>query len=1176
MNIIKSLKKLKLKLMFVSLLLLFCFSGLSLYASDLIIGVKTYENYDFGDYRFFGYGIAQKISRDFSYIPQTIATDRLEMEFTLKVIGTEDNQKLAKLHSLDLIVFGSYDINENEIIINNKLFFASAEQTMETKAVKGNLSDLPEVLNRNTNAIIELINNNKEKLSKLKTNINLSDKVKFLVENPMTYNNDAFLNFSKGFSRILINEFDEAISICESVTKSDFNFIENHEILGLAYERGKNETEKAYKAYTNMQTLASSINDAYYLIKSLIHKASIEISLKQGKNAIKTLSEAEKLAQTNNYTNLIAEIYETYSDYYLSIGETNETVAYLNKAYDKYYKETKQLHKAGETIINIGLVWKNIQNYEKAIENFQKALSIFQEGYNYQNRFDALFYIGETYAELKDFLEAEKYLMQALKIAQSSLDLELNIRALMKLGVVFSDQESFESAIEYEKTALELAQEIQHVRYAARINYNIATIYFKAKNHNATENHFEKAINEIRKLNSSYELNKMMFDIGTFFLEQGDFQSAYKYLKSAYDFFVEEQLVENAVMSAYYLSCVAQILGTGRQKENYTDAVKKYLTNNELLLKKLIINLYLVGYENYLQNQYDYSSVFFQKALEVSRLGGYDYYICLSAYHLGVTYFDADDLLEAEKKFSEVEKSIKSANNKELEANTHFYLGSIRYLNGKLDEAHRNFQEAIKIFKNFNDTRNLARTYKKISSIYYQSKDYKKAILEIEKSIKLYRTLNQTGDLADALYEKGKFLFETNNLAQSEKLFNEAKDFYQKSNQASGIADCLFFTALIEHQANKNEQALQTLSASFEKYKEAKNIKGMAEALFQIGVIYYRANSFENSVKILIEALTLVDVNAETELVMQIKHYMGKSYYSYTDFDNAVKLLSESLELATEIENLDYEADNRYFLGLSFMQLKDKTNAEKNLLTSLKLYKEINSDEKLPQNYYSLGIFYYFDNRFTDCVKILTEGLQFTSNENKIKPKLYYYIALSQEETNPAEAVNNLQSALQLFVNHNDNYFTSRVLYNLGQIFMSLNQAEKAADAFEKCKEYSETVENDLQFSFSSYYLGILYLKQKKVDVSIKNLNFSMEYFKKVDNKYQYANSLYYLGLAYSFKNNQKALDFLLEATEIFKNLNEAYNLYNCYKSLADVYENLGNTDKQKEYESKTEEINLE
>ena len=208
-----------------------------------------------------------------------------------------------------------------------------------------------------------------------------------------------------------------------------------------------------------------------FLYKYAYYEESIEVNLR-----FIRLSE-----DTNGQNETTAKSYGNIGLVYRNLGDYNKALDYYFKALEirKDVFGEKHPNTAG-TYGNIGVVYHNLEDYDKALEFYNKALEIDKDVLGENHHDTAISYnnIGVVYDELGDYDKALEYHNKALEIKKEVLGEKHASTAMSynNIGNVYDDLGDYDKALEYHNKALEIFEEVlgEFHPYTQQIIQNIS------------------------------------------------------------------------------------------------------------------------------------------------------------------------------------------------------------------------------------------------------------------------------------------------------------------------------------------------------------------------------------------------------------------------------------------------------------------------------------------------------------------------------------------------------------------------------------------------------------------------------------------------------------------------------------------------------------------------------
>ena len=143
---------------------------------------------------------------------------------------------------------------------------------------------------------------------------------------------------------------------------------------------------------------------------------------------------------------------------------------------------------------NIGIIYKEQNEFSKALDIYFKALSISESLNNKNTSARLLGNIGTLYIDKKEFRKSLEYFAKALKLEEETGNKDGMATDLGNSGLAYQDLKEYDKAFEQFKKALELHTESGNKSGIARLTGNIGGLYLTKKDYKNAEPYLLKAL----------------------------------------------------------------------------------------------------------------------------------------------------------------------------------------------------------------------------------------------------------------------------------------------------------------------------------------------------------------------------------------------------------------------------------------------------------------------------------------------------------------------------------------------------------------------------------------------------------------------------------------------------------------------------------------------------------
>ncbi|MEP4534773.1 MAG: tetratricopeptide repeat protein [Cyclobacteriaceae bacterium] len=202
----------------------------------------------------------------------------------------------------------------------------------------------------------------------------------------------------------------------------------------------------------------------------------------------------------------------------------------LEKFLDSYqmYVEIQDTTRMSQLLSNIGLVYKNIDDYDNSLLHYRKALKLVPEQ-DISSRSRMINNIGVVFQRMQQYDTAEFFLRQSLTL-KSELDDEKGMaNTLTNLGIIAFEKGEFEQAIDYHQQSLILETKLKSDEGIAKSLNNIGSTYLALKHYKGAVEYARRAL-EISKRLGTKEQMKQAYETLTLCAEnRNDFRSAFQF-----------------------------------------------------------------------------------------------------------------------------------------------------------------------------------------------------------------------------------------------------------------------------------------------------------------------------------------------------------------------------------------------------------------------------------------------------------------------------------------------------------------------------------------------------------------------------------------------------------------------------------------------------------------------
>ncbi len=255
--------------------------------------------------------------------------------------------------------------------------------------------------------------------------------------------------------------------------------------------------------------------------------ASVEIMKTRESQALDSLSKSNFRDQRAVLLSNIGAVYKTMGEYDKAIEYFQENLRIQEEVGNKL-----QMARVRSNIANVYFAFEI--DFEKALEYYKISLELF-EAHVKEDPEDkrgprelAQTYVnlGIVYKELDNPDLARQSFSKALEFFTASGDMAMVARTQKEIGIVLLEEGNYEEALQSVQTSLEYNQEIGQRKEEAEDLKNIGKIYYHLDNYPQALEYMNQSLVISRELDLKREMFDVYRDMSNVYREMGDYKSA--------------------------------------------------------------------------------------------------------------------------------------------------------------------------------------------------------------------------------------------------------------------------------------------------------------------------------------------------------------------------------------------------------------------------------------------------------------------------------------------------------------------------------------------------------------------------------------------------------------------------------------------------------------------------
>lgn len=239
-----------------------------------------------------------------------------------------------------------------------------------------------------------------------------------------------------------------------------------------------------------------------------------------------------------------------------------------------------------EALNKMGVVYRNLNNYDKAFDVYNRALRISEQiGDSIQTAF-SLNNIGGIYRLQGNYNEALTYIFNALKIFERHNYLDGMSFCAINIGLIYRRQNLPEKALEYLTKTLEIREQIKDYSGKALAINLIAEVYFEIGRTEEAYKYYLKVEKEYEKLDDQKGLAAAWIGLAQVFLRKNELQNSLAYALKANTLSKKVSYIEGIAYSYNRLARIYNLLGQNEKAlSSLREAYKISEASNEIQIK---------------------------------------------------------------------------------------------------------------------------------------------------------------------------------------------------------------------------------------------------------------------------------------------------------------------------------------------------------------------------------------------------------------------------------------------------------------------------------------------------------------------------------------------------------------------------------------------------------------
>jgi serine phosphatase RsbU (regulator of sigma subunit) len=376
--------------------------------------------------------------------------------------------------------------------------------------------------------------------------------------------------------------------------KSDSAKINDLIKLSEIYSRNREKNQKAYMIALNAKNIANQLGNEVTLADALYVLGLAEIRIGQGTEGLKHLKSARNIYEQNNLKLKLANTQMELGKYYRNNANFSKAADMYLESVLTYSLENVKLKEA-EAMMQLGEIQIDLGNTEnEARDNLSKAIKIFKSNNKKPETAKALRLLAYNYLNKSDFGNAISNALEAKDRYNELGDVEnaTNVQSLMVQ--IYEKQGRKEVA---QKLNAETRNRKENLKEESLENpeehYHQLGLLYKSYNiMSSSKYNFEKSNEFAKQSNSTYYVQKNMYQLSEVYQNLGETDIAFEYLKQ---YSRIRDSIAKLVTGDKVSEASQQAKLTKLEDKNQNLETTKKIVERDLSLSRLLIVVSILG-----------------------------------------------------------------------------------------------------------------------------------------------------------------------------------------------------------------------------------------------------------------------------------------------------------------------------------------------------------------------------------------------------------------------------------------------------------------------------------------------------------------------------------------------------------------------------------------------------
>jgi len=438
-------------------------------------------------------------------------------------------------------------------------------------------------------------------------------------------------------------------------------------------------------------------------------------------------------------------------------------------------------------------------------------------------------------------------------------------------------------------------------------------------------------------------------------------------------------------------------------------------------------------------------------------------------------------------------------------------------------------QVALRAAEGLNEEIQIAKALSQMGLIYQELYDSQKSLEYLTRARGIYQNLNDQKELCNVNLSLAQNHYYLNNYEQALELISESERIAEEISDRNLQANAKYFKGRVYNRINRGEEALENLLGAVEIWEEMDDKRQLAKALNVLGGYYSNRSDFDNAIKYYDRTLEIRRELGNKRGIGIVLNNLGNQHMQKGNYDRAIDCYREATDIFEEINFTRGRAATLTGMAMIYENLRQYESV-------LEVYQEVLEIREAEDDHYELAN--VFSNIAVTYSKMLNDSLIRIYGDD-------YLDSIYVSEIKPQISYGNLSveynlKSFEIRQEIDDIRGISISLANLGILYQSLGEFEKADDYFTRWLELPEDYQNpDTKVAITSG-IGRVAMYKEDYTRAIEYFYDAYEAAVSINKKIYIQEVTQYLSKLYERTGNyQQALEYFKEYHEVYDSLNQ-------------------------------------